>query len=565
MDKSTEATPQDMPDPNERAADDAGTKTPDPTSAPTARRPATDGPRASSATSPSGMPRRPAHAAITNPKADIEALNNLEHHLYAHRYARIGLECYGPSIDPSAATSDRGEALAILEEEDQALLCSPETGALLDRLSGLGHLLSEMQELQIKVLQRDRERHLGVPAELQANFSRLVTKSSDVWRRAKATSDWYYFEPYLDRVVAAARKVALARRPDADPYDTWLDNFEHGTDRAFYDDLFSTIKDCVVPLLTAIREKGTQPSRTVVAGKFDKRRQWELANDLMKLEGLAPNRVLLVSAEHPYSDALTTNYAIIACHIHENDICSNVFTMLHEGGHALYELGVNPDYNYSSLKGGTSSGMHESQSRFFENYIGRSRAFAGPLIRVMADHFKGQLGRVTPNQLHLATNRAEGTAVRTEADELSYPIHILIRYEIEQMLFSGECVARDVPRIWNAKYKEYLGVNVHGDAQGALQDTHWASGLFGYFPTYAFGGAIGAQLRAQMIKEGMDWEGVLSSGKLTPIHDWLRQHIWRYGRSKDAGELIMDACKEPFSTSYYTDYLTKKFSALYGL
>lgn len=172
MDKSTEATPQDMPDPSERTTDGVDTEASDPVSATAARRPLADGPRASSATSLSGMPRRPAHAAITNPKADIEALNNLEHHLYAHRYARIGLECYGPSIDPSAATSDRGEALAVLEEEDQALLCSPETGALLDRLSGLGHLLSEMQELQIKVLQRDREQHLGVPVELQAKIGR---------------------------------------------------------------------------------------------------------------------------------------------------------------------------------------------------------------------------------------------------------------------------------------------------------------------------------------------------------------------------------------------------------
>lgn len=517
------------------------------------------------ATNPNGLPKTPGNAALTNPKADIEALNNLERHLYAHRYARIGIECYGPSIDPSAATADRGEALAILEEEDQALLCAPSTGKLLERLSTLGHILSKTQEDQVRIIRRDREQLMGVPSSLASSFSRLATEADDVWRRAKATGDWYYFEPYLDRLVSAAKKVALARRPDADPYDTWLDSFEHGTDRAFYDGLFGQIRSCVVPLLADIQRAGRQPSRAIVEGKFDERRQWDLARDLMRLEGLPQNRMLLVGTEHPYSDALTTNYGIIACHIFEDDVCSNVYTMLHEGGHALYELGVDPSLNYTSLKGGTSSGMHEAQSRFFENYVGRSRAFAGPLLRVMASHFKGQLGRVTPNQFYLATNRVEGSPVRTEADELTYPLHILIRYEIEQLLFAGECAARDVPRIWNAKYKEYLGVDVHDDAHGALQDTHWADGLFGYFPTYAYGGAIGAQLRARMIEEGMDWEGVLASGSLAPVHDWLRERIWRHGRSKDAAELIEDACGAPFSCEPYVQYLTEKFSAIYGL
>ncbi len=517
------------------------------------------------ASSPSGMPRKPARAAITNPKADIDALNDLERHLYAHRYARTGISCYGPSIDPSAATNDRAEAMAILEEEDQALLASPETGELLDRLSGLGHILSVRQAAQVKILKRDRAKYVGVPMELQSNFSRLVTQADDVWRRAKVSSDWYYFAPFLDKVVASARKIALARKPNADPYDTWLDNFEYGTSRSFYDRFFAQVKDTVVPLFADIRKKGQQPSRAVIEGRFDERRQMELANDIMKLEGLKPNRMLLVTTEHPFSDALTTNYGVIACHVYENDVTSNVYTMLHEGGHALYECGVDPTYNYTSLKGGTSSAMHEGQSRFFENYVGRSRAFAGPLLKVMASHFRGQLGRVTPNQFYLATNRAEGSLIRTEADELTYPLHILIRYEIEQLLFDGQCTSKEVPRIWNQKYKEYLGVNVPDDAHGALQDTHWADGLFGYFPTYAYGGAIGAQLRAQMIKEGMDWDGVLASGDLEPIRQWLSQHIWRFGRSKDTPDLILDACGEPFDVSYYTDYLVKKFSAIYGL
>ncbi|WP_097677387.1 carboxypeptidase M32 [Olsenella urininfantis] len=513
----------------------------------------------------SGMPERPAPAAIANPKADIAALDELERHLFAHRYAQVGISCYGPSIDPADATRDRGEALAILEEEDQALLCSPETGSLLERLSGMGHILSETQEAQVRILKRDRARLLDVPSEVQGRLTRLLAESDDVWRRAKASGDWASFEPYLDRVVDGMVKVAKLRRPELDPYDVWLDDFEHGSDRKLYDSFFSEVKDTVVPLFAEVRARGWQPSRTVVEGRFDERRQWELARDLMELEGLPASKMFLTSTEHPYSDALTSNYGIIASHVHEDDVVSNVYSMLHEGGHALYELGVEPSYSYTSLKGGTSSGMHEAQSRFFENYVGRDRAFAPHLLAAMAKHFRGQLGRVTPNQLYLACNRAEGSAIRTEADELTYPLHILIRYEIEQMLFSGECRAKDVPGIWNAKYKEYLGVDVRSDSEGALQDTHWADGLFGYFPTYALGGAIGAQLRHQMILEGMDWEGVLASGDLSPVREWLRSRIWRFGRSKDSGELIQDSCGEPFSARHYTSYLSEKFSDIYGL
>ena len=210
-------------------------------------------------------------------------------------------------------------------------------------------------------------------------------------------------------------------------------------------------------------------------------------------------------------------------------------------------------------------GMHEGQSRFFENFVGRDRAFAPRLLEVMAQHFRGQLGRVTPNQFYLATNRAEGQPIRTEADELTYPLHILVRYEIEQALFSGEAKAADVPALWRKKYHDYLGVDVKDDTHGALQDSHWSDGLLGYFPTYALGGAFGAQLRHQMIVEGMDWDSVLDSGDLAPIREWLRDRVWQWGRAKDSGQIIQDACGEPFSARYYVEYLDEKFSDIYGL
>ena len=511
------------------------------------------------------IPDRPAHAAITNPKADLAVLDKLERHLFAHRYAEADLQWQGATIDPPAATADRGEALAILEEEDQALLCSPETGALLERLSKSSALLTPTQAAQVRILQRDRAALVDVPPEVQASHTRLVNESDDVWRRAKAAGDWSAFEPYLDRIVASLREIAGYRRPGADPYDVWLDEHERDTSRSFYDRFFAEVKEAVVPLLADVRASRRRVDRGPFTGRFDAGRQMELARDLIRLEGLDEQKVYLTTTEHPFSGSMTSNYAVIACHVREQDILANVFTMLHEGGHALYEMGVDPAFDHTSLKGGTSMGMHEAQSRFFENYVGRNAAFAPRLLETMARHFRGQLGRATPGQLYSAANQVVAQPIRTEADELTYPLHVIVRYEVEQLLMSGEATAADVPQLWADRYERYLGISVPNNERGALQDTHWSGGMIGYFPTYAFGSAIGAQLKATMIREGMDFDGVCASGNLSPIHAWLRRNIWRHGRSRNADELILAACGEPFSATYYTEYLTQKFSALYGL
>lgn len=512
-----------------------------------------------------GTPDMVAPAALNNPKADIATLDTLERHLFAHRYAENGIECFTGSIDPEKASRDAGEALALLVQEDHELLCSETTGALLDRLHAHEGLLGDVQRAQVKVLRRDRAALVGVPSDEQAAFTRLTSEAFEVWRRAKVANDWAAFEPYLGRIVDCLRTLAGYKNPAANPYDVWLNEHEFGTDHTFYDTFFSQVKEVVVPLLARVGASVRQPSRKPFEGHYDEQRQWVLARDLMDLEGLDPGVMLLTKTEHPYSGALTTNYAIIASHVHEDDVLSNVYSMLHEGGHSLYETGVDPAFNYTSLKGGTSSGMHEAQARFFENYVGRSEEYAPHLMRLLRKHFPGQMARVTARQLFLAANRATPGPIRTEADELTYPLHVLIRYEIEQLLMSGEAKASDVPGLWRDRYKAYLGVRVPDDRRGALQDVHWSQGSVGYFPTYALGSAFGAQLRSAMIAQGMDFGGLLATGDLEPIRAWLRTNIWRHGRSLDSQELVLNACGEPFSPAYYTDYLVEKFSYLYGL
>ncbi|WP_321971933.1 carboxypeptidase M32 [Paratractidigestivibacter sp.] len=505
------------------------------------------------------------NAAVANPRADIAALDALEKRLFALRYAIDEIGSLGPVIDPARATEERSEACAALEEERVRALCAPEVGSLLERLGAQPELLGQARLGQLKILGRDRASLLDVPAEERAEFSRLTVEANDVWRRAKVANDWASFEPYLDRIVEALRHMAEEKDSGSGSYDVWLNEYEHGTSRAFYDPFFAQVKECVVPLLADCMASRHKPSHRCVDGTFDEARQWALADDLLELEGVDKNALWLGRTEHPFTGGPSVGFVLIASHAYPDNVLSNVFSMLHEGGHALYEQNVAPEYRFTSLKGGTSMGMHEAQSRFFENIVGRSEAFAGPLLERLRGRFPGQFGRVTPHQLFLAENCAEPCLIRCDADELTYPLHILVRYEIEQLLFAGEAKAADVPRLWAEKYEDYLGITVPDDANGALQDTHWSDGSLGYFPTYALGSAIGVQLKDAMVAGGMDFDGVCASGDLTPVREWLRERIWRWGRAKDTDELLRQATGSGFDAKHYTDYLTKKFSAIYEL
>lgn len=496
---------------------------------------------------------------------DLSSLDSLQLHLFAHSYALVDVMFNGETIDPPKGAAGRGEAMAMLEQEANERLCAPETGALLDRLAARRDELDATHAAELRVLTRDRAQQVDVPADVQAAHTRLLVQAADVWHRAKLASDWDSFEPFLDRIVASMRTIAAYKDPSSEPYDVWLDEFEHGTSRAFYDSFFSQVRDCVVPLVSAVAKKGWQPDRSCVEGHFDEGAQWELAHDLMALEGLDLDAIVLGRTEHPFTDSVSSQHAFIATHVYPDDVTSDVFSMLHEGGHALYEQGVDPAYDYTCLKGGTSMGMHEAQSRFFENIVGRSEAFAPVLLSAIARRFPEQMAGVTPHEFWLAVNRAEPSLVRTEADELTYPLHVLIRYEVEQLLLAGEATAADVPGLWADRYRSYLGVEILDHRHGALQDSHWANGQIGYFPTYALGGAYGAQFADTMRAQGMDFEAICASGDLSPIRRWLGDNVWHFGRAKDPDQIMLDATGAPLDVSHFTRYLTEKFSTIYGL
>lgn len=251
----------------------------------------------------------PATPAISDAtiKSDVSAINDLERHLYAHRYAETGMSSYGLTIDPPNVSADRAEAMAILEQEDHDLLCTSRIGSTLERLSRCSDRLDPTTLAQVRILKRDRDRLVNVSSEDKAAFTRLTNETDSVWRRAKLNNDWDSFEPYLDRIVAAMRGLANQKDPGADPYDVWLDEYEQGSSREFYNRFFAMVKDCVVPLLMDVRTK-RQPSRACIEGRFDEGRQWMLARDIAILEGIDLDSYWLTATEHPFSDALSVNY-----------------------------------------------------------------------------------------------------------------------------------------------------------------------------------------------------------------------------------------------------------------
>ena len=276
------------------------------------------------------------------------------------------------------------------------------------------------------------------------------------------------------------------------------------------------------------------------------------------------NRCGVGETEHPFTTFFNKKDVRVTTHYHEENPVYSMYSVIHEGGHALYELHSADELEGTLLSGGVSMSVHESQSRFMENYIGRSRPFIELIFPKMQELFPEQLKGVTAEQMYLAVNKAEPSLIRTEADELTYALHVLVRYEIEKGLFDGSIAVEELPRIWNAKYKEYLGIDVPDDRRGVLQDSHWSGGNVGYFPSYALGSAYGAQMLAKM-KETVDVDAAVASGDLRPITGWLEAHIWKYGKLYDPMELLEKAVGAPFDPKYFTDYLEEKFTRIYNL
>ena len=411
-------------------------------------------------------------------------------------------------------------------------------------------------------LRRSCRQLTRIPAEEYMAYSELTNRASDVWHKAKEENDFASFCPILQELVEYNRKFAGYYDAEKAPYDALLNEYERGMDTQQLDVFFDTLRKGLVPLIRAIGEK-PQIDDSFLHLEYPVEQQKAFADYLMEVMGLDRGHCGLGETEHPFTLEFNNKDVRITTNYDLHNVASSMYSVLHEGGHALYELGIRDDLQYTCLTGGVSMGVHESQSRFYENLIGRSRAFIGAIYPKVQEFFPAQLGNVTAEQFYRAVNKVEPSLIRTESDELTYCLHVMVRYEIEKQLIAGTLTAKEVPAVWAELYKEYLGVEVPNDREGCLQDSHWSGGSFGYFPSYALGNAYGAQMLHNMEQE-FDVYGGVAHGDLSAVTGWLREKVHQYGHLLEPAEVVRNACGT-FDAHYYLDYLTKKYTELYNL
>jgi carboxypeptidase Taq len=404
-----------------------------------------------------------------------------------------------------------------------------------------------------------------VPMQEYIEYMSLLEESENIWRKAKQKNDYEIFRPTLEKIVAFNRKyVKYVETEKLKGYDVLLDEYEKGMTMKDYDEFFSKIKTELVPFVKKVLDKKLELDDSFNKLSYPKEQQREFFKYLAETLGFNFNKGVLKESEHPFTSGFGTTDVRVTNHYYENDFTSSIFSGIHELGHALYEQQINPELDHTLSGGGGSMALHESQSRFYENIIGRSLDFWKIHFPKLKSVFKKQLRGVKLKDFHKLINRAEASLIRTEADELTYPIHIMIRYDIEKALFAGEIEVKDLPRIWNDKYQEYLGLEVPSDREGILQDIHWAGGSFGYFPTYALGSAYAAQIYKVMNRDFKVLKS-LQSGDTKEINAWLKERLHKYGSTKPPKELFRICVGGKFNPKHYIDYLIKKYTKIYEL
>lgn len=424
--------------------------------------------------------------------------------------------------------------------------------------------LSEVEAAIVRELAEEVEQLDCIPANEYREFAELCSESTRIWAQARKDKDFEAFAPTLKKVVEYQKKFASYRAKEGQKlYNVMLDTYEKGFDMETLDRFFDTLKEQLVPFLKKLMESGVVVDDSFLTGDFSQEKQEEIGRFFAEYVGFDFNKGVMAVSAHPFTTNLH-NHDVRITTAYDDRVDDSIFSVIHESGHGIYEMGIPDELTQTLVGQGASMGMHESQSRFFENIIGRNKAFWEPVYGKLQETFPEQLGQVALDDFVKAINKVQPSLIRTQADELTYSLHVLIRYEIEKLLIEEDLDVEKLPEIWADKYEEYLGVRPKDVSEGVLQDIHWSQGSFGYFPSYALGSAFGAQLYAYMRKQ-MDFEGLLRNGDITTIREFLRENVHRYGKLKNSRQILKDVTGEDFNPQYYIDYLKEKYSKVYEL
>ena len=494
----------------------------------------------------------------------LAAMDKYQRTLAAYNHAMGVLYLDATTVAPSDTWEGRGKTMEIMSELIYQLDTDPEIGQWLSFLESHSNELTPVQKRQAEVIRKNYDKTQKIPAQEYVDYQVLLNEAQNVWQKAKNNNDFASFAPYLEKIVSYNQKFAGYYHPELKPYDALLNEYEEGLTMETLDAFFAQLRQTIVPLIQKIKE--AEPiDDSFLHRHYPVELQRVFSDYLMDVMGMDRSHCTIAETEHPYTTNFNNKDVRITTHYYEDNLVSSMFSVIHEGGHALYELGADDCYNYTVLAGGVSMGIHESQSRFYENILGRSQAFVHAIFPKIKELFPEQMEDVTEEMFYRAINKAEPSLIRVEADELTYSLHIMVRYEIEKQLIAGTLAVQDIPKEWNRLYQEYLGIEVPSDREGCLQDSHWSGGSIGYFPSYALGSAYGPQILKRMEADSGEnvWKKI-ELGDFKDVNYWLRKHIHQYASFKKPGELFESVCGK-FDAKYYTDYLTEKFTALYRL
>ena len=466
---------------------------------------------------------------------------------------------HGTKMPPLGAPG-RAEQGATLVRLAHDLATAPELGTLFEELRGLEERNDpdSFEASVIRVTRRDYEKARRVPGDLRAELTRTAALGYRAWLEARAAADFEILRPHLERRIALMHEYVACHEPFDDPYDVLLDDHERGMKTEDVAAIFARLKDEIVPLVAEIR---TPVDDSCLQGDFDPEAQRAFSLAMLSCWGMDDQAWRLDDTVHPFAVAISESDIRLTSHFHRENLIG-VLSCLHEFGHGLYERQIDDAYARTPLHEGTSSAFHESQSRFWENVVGRRLSTWRFFYPRLKEAFPRQLADVSLETFHRALNRVVPGASRMDADEVTYPLHIVLRFELERAMLAGDVTPADLPEAFAAKLREYLGVEPAGVVDGVLQDVHWSDSNFGYFPTYALGNVIAVQLWERVTRDLADLDGDFEHGNFVPLREWLREHVHRWGRALEPPELLARAVGGPLDAEPYLAYLRSKVEAL---
>lgn len=480
--------------------------------------------------------------------------------LKAYEYMMWLLSWDAETEAPKASIEYRAKQVEVMSQEVYAIESNPGYMEAIETLYQHKQKLDPLLKIEIEKKYKDLRIIKCVPKDEFIAYQVLLSKSVHIWADAKHANDFSMYQETLEAIVTYQKNLIKYLETDTlKGYDILLDMYEEGFNQSLYDHFFDTLKTHLVPFVKEVVPKQKKVHDVFVSEKFAIDKQKAFSEYLLDVFGYDRSRGLLKTSEHPFTSGVTSRDTRITTRYLEDQLASSIFSTIHEMGHGLYELGNDPALDDTYLHGGTSLGIHESQSRMYENMIGRSKSFWLIHYKKLQDIFKPQLDEVSLDDFLNYINEVKPSLIRVEADELTYPLHIMIRYEIEKELMNGNIEVKDLSKVWHAYMESYLGVTPETDTLGVLQDIHWSFGAFGYFPTYALGSAYGAQIYDAMSKD-IDIEDILVSNEIEKINTWTKEHIHQYGLTKTPQEIMMIATKKPFDPLYYVNYLKQKYA-----